>query len=423
MISDPFVPAKCDTSAPSCACVDASFTYDAFDPVQTSHALGLNGLITFCRQFDDAISSGAAELEVSSLLQARWGDGWRTPNWELVFLLMSQGLFRAALRMRRALESQAEQGGSLLDRFSLYVQRGSYDQATRILQQDAFSESLPAGESLDRLAAYLPHAEIEERKQFQTRSPLTLRPDAFIPTLPTKLAERIKGRKIMIKGPARSGARKNRSYDDDLFVVNFNHVDAAPAEGADSHENASHVECSVYSGAVAMLFDAQPNLFEDGRIYRIFKYGSPSSARKALVYSGCGHQAIWSRFSQLRSSPNLLQIALSDFIAHGFAPIAVTDNNLYVRDAYKRGYSSRSVQEHLSPFESRLRFAKHDPFANRDYLIGLYKSGLIEPDEVLGELLSMDDSDFALCMQQEHGGPNSARVLAALRQLMGLEVE
>ncbi|HIU05684.1 MAG TPA: hypothetical protein IAD14_09525 [Candidatus Coprousia avicola] len=356
---------------------------------------------------------------MSSLLQARWGDGWRTPNWELVFLLMSQGLFHAALEVRRALESRIEQEGSPFERFSLCMQRGRYGQAARLAQQDTFCDSLPAGEPLDRLAACIPSGGPAERGRAQAgRAPLA---QSSTP----ELVKRVGGRKIAIRGPVRNGGGKQRPHDNGLFVVDFNHIDTAPAEGADvrgdanSHSDASPVECSVYSGAVAARFDAQPGDFADGRIYRVFKYGSSSPVREGFVRSGRGHQALWSRFSQLYSSPNLLQIALSDFIARGFAPIAVTDNNLYVHDVYKRGYSSRDVQARLSPFESRLRFAKHDPFANRDYLIGLYQGGLIEPDEVLGELLGMDDDEFASCMQREHGGQNEARVLAALERSMG----
>ncbi len=392
-----------------------------FNEEKTSRALGYHELNYWSKLFFDAVMSGDIKLcktvimkefsrkgfednkvffdkfcccclqkdniakknEYQELLQIKENQGVRFNkrlDWEkLLYLTLSQKMYRLGLLVRNEFLSYLSKHGSLEDRFCICIENGEYVEAKKILD-DVRKKRFPLYFYWNGIQHYydaIPGEHCSGHGQHYDE----------------EFQKYVANKRIVIIGPSDNGEDYTLDIQNTI-IVRFAHFKDA--------DYVYKTNMSYYNGmhSVKMENDGQ---IPSGIEWCVFKYNRNTEFRKKVYKEKRGRMGRWSTKMMLPgSSPNMLQVALVD-LSHYTKNLYVCDSNMYINNVYKTGYASIELRDKMNNYKKQSMFAQHDIIGNFLFTKSLFKNGYFKCDKRLEEILSMSIFDYVYQMEFNNG--------------------
>lgn len=307
----------------------------------------------------------------------------------LIYILLTQGLFHAALILREKYEAIVLAHGTDAEKVNVYFQNGNFEAALSLIRKSNYFRFIHC---------FMPRT---YKTYIQTMEAVI---DSEKAEKKSRFSQYIKGKSVYIIGP--SDNQCPVKLPDDCIVIRYAYMGKARLSGCYS---ANQTNISYYNGMHATTVAATDDTsFLDELQFAVLKYKIKSSFwGKRLDPSHLRIAPVALSTMQHGVSPNMLQIVLMDLMQFGKIDLTVLNNNLYLNRIYQSGYASVEVQKKQSAYEFAAQFAKHDVFCNFKLTKALFERGFFNTDTRLGEILSMTNEEFADAMQKEYGHQNA----------------
>lgn len=200
------------------------------------------------------------------------------------------------------------------------------------------------------------------------------------------------GKNVAVSGPVDIGEEKGKEIDAFDLVVKPNYK--LSFKNKKPSVFGGRCDVSYYNGGdpitsfhdiEKVVGDLSLMIFKTQRGYKKFKKNKPS--RLMNKWGG-----------MFNGAPNGIQNILYEVVLSRPGSVVLYNVDFFISSNYKDGY--RRVGGRVIKSNS---FACHCPFSNFTFVKILHQSGLVAVSEKVGELLEMDDSDFALALQGSLG--------------------
>lgn len=308
----------------------------------------------------------------------------------LICLLLTLGMFSAALLLREKYEDKILSYGSDLQKYSVYFQNGSFTQAHNLLQTSHLFRCI-------KLLSPRTYASMENSilpivnpEKADTSSPF---------------ARYLLGKSVFIIGPSDNNSPVNIP-DKNRVVIRYAYMGKSKLGGY--YQDVS-TDVSYYNGMHATTVASMDQTeFLSDISFAVLKYKLPVCFWENLggmLYVRYANRVPYAM--QHGVSPNMLQIVLADLLPLGKLNLTVLDNNLYLNRHYTEGYASNQVQKKMDDYAFANQFAKHDVFCNFKFTKALFMQGFFSADSRLTGILQMSCEQFAEAMESEYGHQRS----------------
>lgn len=304
----------------------------------------------------------------------------------LICIMLTLGLFSAALILREKYEEQIITNGTALEKYSVYFQNGQFEKALDLLEKSEFF----------RIYKYAHPRSYNAMKK--SILPI-VHPEML--DVSSKFAEYLQGKKIYIIGPSDNGNPIDIA-EEERVVIRYAYMGKNNVGG---YYSTIPTNVSYYNGMHATtVASMNDSVFLTDLTFAVLKYKLESSFWNNLEGMLPVRYVDKVPYTMQHGvSPNMLQIVLIDLLHFGKLDITVLDNNLYLNRRYTEGYASNQVQKRMDDFAFANQFAKHDVFCNFKFTRSLFKQGVFSADLRLEEILNMSCEQFAEAMECEYG--------------------
>lgn len=306
----------------------------------------------------------------------------------IIYILVSQGLFRAALLLREKFEAKVLKYGSASEKMSVFFQNGDFTSAHSLFCSSPY---------FSVLRFLSPRAYTTYKRTIEAVvSPKNADHQS-------EFSRYISARPVYIIGP--SDNHCPTVLQDDCVVIRYAYMGKQRLTGCYAERQTN---ISYYNGMHASSVAAMPDTsFLDDLRFAVLKYRIKSSFwQRRLDNHHLRISPVSLSVMQHGVSPNMLQIVLVDLMQFGKIDLTVLNNNLYLNRFYEEGYASVEVQKKQDNYAFAAQFAKHDVFCNFKFTKALFEQGFFQADARLKAILSMTNEEFADAMEREYGHQN-----------------
>lgn len=215
-------------------------------------------------------------------------------------------------------------------------------------------------------------------------------------------ADMIRGRSVAIVGPAPSGEAAGSEIDGFDIVVRCNYRGAERLP--DPGDFGSRTDVAYYNVSDSRsLAAADDRTFLDELRYAVVK--SIGFEFQAALRDEGRLRIAPPNWAQVLGTPNSIPVALVDILPFCPARVRIFHANLFVsREKHFAQYRPETAQGAAQNLRRKLRFDLHDPFSQLALTRNLWRSGMVEVDDRLAEVLELDDAAYARALEDSFLG-------------------